>query len=740
MKKKDDIDIKIINEIKDSFNEINSKLDQKEEISDIDNTKYILINKVWLQKYLTIVKKENIFKDLIYHMLKKISLNPPRYIYTYNNNNYQYLYNFNIIPKNIFPYLLSLSNNDKNNPINNNNNESKIYQSPKIILKSSKIILILEDQLSLEILNKNIIPEYLLSFNHNENITIEQMLNIYIEDMKIEIPENAKRNIIYEYKLNNGIKLTTINLGKILEEEKLEKNKLSKDNYNKMNQLWENKYKIKIDKRLDEITNKYNNDLQKQINLNNKMFKLQIDQQNKIFKDNFNNAINQLNDSKILGEKDKNDNKKNNINDNKISLILDNKDNNNNNNQIESIENNKKIDKDIDDFLIVDNAKEIEYTIPMSKKPLNKESLDPMIISLLFFLSNINSLTEYFIENKESIDLYKFVESNTLSEIFFDFLMKIKDIQEEMNESQKEVYKEYSNKLINAIFIKIKNRLYKLNSPGDILNFILSNLNSEQNSSYKLINEQSSICLMNNEKKVYDIYNEQDMLQMFIDKNSLVQKNLIYSQFYNIIKSTKLCKKCNRRSYEFDTIPTLKIYLNKSNSLVNENHSDFEMYNTLMCKICFPDNIAQLLSPSYLSKKVEFCKNCDKSQEIIYNKYIYALKEYLIIDVDRENDPKNDMIFIYPEKLDLKNQSQLILNLYQLTGVICKKINEYNYNINDVDNDISHYICYFKNKKENKWIYFDENYNVNELENKNEIFNFKGVSVLLYSKIEDESN
>ena len=51
------------------------------------------------------------------------------------------------------------------------------------------------------------------------------------------------------------------------------------------------------------------------------------------------------------------------------------------------------------------------------------------------------------------------------------------------------------------------------------------------------------------------------------------------------------------------------------------------------------------------------------------------------------------MIFIYPETLDLWKHSKCILNLYQLTGVICKKINENNYNINDVDD--GEYVNFF---------------------------------------------
>ena len=57
-------------------------------------------------------------------------------------------------------------------------------------------------------------------------------------------------------------------------------------------------------------------------------------------------------------------------------------------------------------------------------------------------------------------------------------------------------------------------------------------------------------------------------------------------------------------------------------------------------------------------------------KEIIYNNSIFAVKQYLIVDIDRENDPKNEMIFIYPEILDLRNQSKCINSQYIIELVI----------------------------------------------------------------------
>lgn len=736
MEDNDDIDKKIIEQINNCFSEINLKLNENSSNKEIQE--YFLISKSWLEKYLSISKKENIFKDLIYFMLQKMPLNSPKYIYHYNSNNYNYLNNFKIIPNNVIPHFLSIIKKNKNISIEDSN-----YIPSKIILSSNKIILILEEEMSLELFNKSIIPEYLLCFNKVEDINTNKMIEIYFEKMNSNIPENSDNNIIYYYELNDSIKITIINLEKILEEEKLEKNKMSKDNCNKMNQLWENKYKMKMDKQFDLINNKFDKDFHLKINVKanelNKKLQDQAEEQNKIFKDNYNNVVNKINENRLDDESQEINNiesNKENNSDNKISIIIDNyfgKKEENDDKKEENHINNIKTKTNNNDFEIINSEQDV-------RKPLSEENINSILSPILFCLSQLNLLKEYFIEKKESINLYKFVEENTLSEIILNFFDELdeKGISGDLNE----IYSKFSDSLAKSLLMKVEeNELY--DAPGEILSLILQNLDKEQNENNKYISgyqEESNIQFLNNvnKDKTYDIYNENEMLQKFIDKNSLNHKTFIFEKFNIILKSSKICKICNKCAYAYESFPTLNIHLNKGKSLVNENDNDYEMYNALLCKINFPENISQLLSPSYLSKKVEICNNCNKYNEILVNKNIFLLKEYLIINIDRQNDPKNEMIFIYPEKLDLTSQSSCIINQYQLIGVIAKQINERNYNIDEVDKGILKYICYFRKQNSNEWIYFDERNNLNELENNNSIFNFKGVSVLIYSKEENE--
>ena len=274
-----------------------------------------------------------------------------------------------------------------------------------------------------------------------------------------------------------------------------------------------------------------------------------------------------------------------------------------------------------------------------------------------------------------------------------------------------------------------------ISSQGDILSEILRNFQNEQDKYFQYISEEENIIELNKDKK-YNIYNEQEMLQKFVDSHASESKNFIYNKFHTIIKTSRLCKGCNKCSYDYKSCLTLRIPLIKSNSLIGPIHPDYEIYNALINRISLEENISQLLSPSYSSIKKEFCQKCDKYNEVNYNNNIFALKEYLIINIDRENDPKNEMMFIYPEILDLRKQSKVIINLYQLIGVICKQIDEKNDNEENILTENAKYISYFKIDKSNKWIVFDENYKLSELNKNENVFDFRGVSILIYSKID----
>ena len=710
---KEKIDDKsIILQINKFETEIKEKLKVKNDESIFNIEEYFVVNKPWIKKFISLYQKEELFKEIIYFILKKISFHPQKYIYQNNNKKYEYYNNIKIIPKDIATYLLSIIQ-EKNNII-----------LTKVLLIDSKMILILEKEFSLEILNEKYYPEYLLYFGNNNNINSEKMINIYIKEMKTTIPECMnENNILFDYVTNNKNIITIINLKILLEKENSFSNKINKENNIIIDKLWEDKFKLKLEKNLNEINNKLNSDFQSKINSNTENFdkkiKDQFEQQNKIFTENYNNSVIKLNNIKGENEEKEEEEEEKEKEDEKII--------------INKKSDNKKINIVDDYFVIVENNKKFNV---MNLK--DKDKICAIFSPVLFCLSQITSLTQYFQDNQELFELYKYVE-NTLIDYFSDFIKRLKEINEDkINKPQKGLFKENSNLVFQFLKSKMEENSKVINSPGEILSEILENFDTEMDKYYKYEAEEDSRIELNQVKK-YDIYSEIEMLQKFVDSHSTEHKTFIYEKFHTIIKTSRLCKSCKKCSYNYQSFPTLKIPLNRSNSLIADNQLDNEIYNALISKICFPENLSQLLSPSYNSIKKEHCENCKKYKEIIYNNSIFAVKQYLIVDIDRENDPKNEMIFIYPEILDLRNQSKCIINLYQLIGVITKKINDNN-NKDDLYNEKAKYICYFKMKKNNKWIVFDENYKLSELKSNEKIYDFKGVSVLVYSKIEGEDS
>ena len=76
----------------------------------------------------------------------------------------------------------------------------------------------------------------------------------------------------------------------------------------------------------------------------------------------------------------------------------------------------------------------------------DKDQICSFISPILFTLSQITSLTQYLTENQETIELYKLVENTTLTDIFFDFLKRLKSLDgDKINLPQKGIFKENSN-------------------------------------------------------------------------------------------------------------------------------------------------------------------------------------------------------------------------------------------------------------------------------------------------------
>ena len=122
------------------------------------------------------------------------------------------------------------------------------------------------------------------------------MINIFIKELKLKIPDNLNtNNIIFDFVANDNIIIKIINLKTIQNKEQNYIDKLRDDNNDKINKLWEEKYKLKLEKNLDDIDKKLNEKYQNQLNINTKNFNQkiinQIEEQNKIFSEDYNKSV-----------------------------------------------------------------------------------------------------------------------------------------------------------------------------------------------------------------------------------------------------------------------------------------------------------------------------------------------------------------------------------------------------------------------------------------------------------------
>ena len=86
----------------------------------------------------------------------------------------------------------------------------------------------------------------------------------------------------------------------------------------------------------------------------------------------------------------------------------------------------------------------------------DQEKICSIFSPVLFCLSQITSLNKYLMENQSLIELYRLVE-DTLTDIFFDFLKRLKELDEDnIDLSQKSIFRENSNLVFNFLLKNMK--------------------------------------------------------------------------------------------------------------------------------------------------------------------------------------------------------------------------------------------------------------------------------------------
>ena len=129
--------------------------------------------------------------------------------------------------------------------------------------------------------------------------------------------------------------------------------------------------------------------------------------------------------------------------------------------------------------------------------------------------------------------------------------------------------------------------------------------------------------------------------------------------FYNFISTRLECTFCHQIFFLYDKVPVITIYLNGENPNKCINITD---WNSFLSKY----------SVNYSNDQCKYCNN----KQLLYYQKIDGTSEVIIINIDRQNNPKNNIHFLVPTKFEagdlIGNNSKI---KYELISAISKRNN-----------------------------------------------------------------
>ena len=368
----------------------------------------------------------------------------------------------------------------------------------------------------------------------------------------------------------------------------------------------------------------------------------------------------------------------------------------------------KKYDKKIKDFTEEINDKmnqttnllKIEKVLEKKKTSQNLVNIkdsNSLINPILICLSNIKPLVYFCLSLKDSNILKKINEKNK-DNFISSFVNLINSLWIEN--------KEYEPIEIHFILKQLMNEDYESPDPGLIISFILSKLSEELN--YEKKNNIQNINIndykLNEVNKYYDDFY----------KNN---KNEISDIFFINYKITKKCPACKLEKSCYEQKPIVNLYIEELRKSISEQFNR----NKSNLELSLKENLLFLLNNDSEDNYIkEECMICSKEKEFKINNYIENINnKILIINLNREQDPRHSTCFDYEEKIKFKDFNNVE---YELICVLIQKLNN-NENI----------LVYFKSFIDKKW-YLYQNEQMIQQNNKS-MFNQYDAQILIYQKV-----
>ena len=340
----------------------------------------------------------------------------------------------------------------------------------------------------------------------------------------------------------------------------------------------------------------------------------------------------------------------------------------------------------------LEKLKQTNSILIMSKQPilvgLNNIGAYCFMNATLQCLSNTIDLTEYFLK------AFKYVPDNKKRIMSNEYYKVVKNLWDINNSHRSFSPLSFKEKLgqENPLFKGIQ-----ADNSKDLIIFLLERFHLE-------LNEPKNNMMKEYVFNYNDQFNEDKMLNIFINEFKMKYNSIISNLFYGIFEIKIQCQKCKNFIYNFQEYSFLDFPLEQVNKYcfnqgkrqnynLNNKNPDIDLYE------CFEyyQNLDLMTGENQW-----FCKICNSLQDALYGTQIYSAPNYLIINLHRRGGAVYECKVNFPEKLNLLNfitfkNGNTVFELY---AVICHL----------GPSSMRHFVAYCKKKKDDhyKWYKFND--------------------------------
>ena len=341
-------------------------------------------------------------------------------------------------------------------------------------------------------------------------------------------------------------------------------------------------------------------------------------------------------------------------------------------NNIENAKN--KFNEIINEKKIINNLLTGKRQKPILQKLDNEpnQTYNSILNPILLLLANLKIITLFALGQEKDaiiIKMKNLLLTVTPNNIFLFYFMKLMNEMRDTNIAipNSKVFHQY---LID--FLKSEKKEYLCQDPGKIINTILIMIDSQ----IKLLKNIPSI------HKNINKYDEESVRKYFEERTNN-NPTFVTTNFSMTLITKEKCAQ-NHTKYSYNQIFAIDLFPKRPE--VEE---------------IVPENLKQVFY-FYINdepKQKEYCQKCKKELQI--NKNIESLKDYLIININRKEDPENKMKIIYPQLLDISTEKKELK--YELISVLM--------NINTITANLDREgLKYINRKNKNNYVLFTKNF------------------------------